>query len=212
MFFTASTYRRLNAYFLDSLVVFFIKAFFISILFFWKGIPLLKSILYGDISFLESVIITFTASTSPNRSFFMALLFFLAWRILSFIYHWWFLAFCGATIGKMAFGLQVVSQSKIDGNKVDDGEGLGILQAFIRVFSMMGFQFFISFAYVAFALLNVQRIHLGDLVAGTRVIQQKPLPRSHVPKPFWGIGLMLFFVLGRLGAFILLFWSFHIHV
>ena len=203
LFFTASTSQRLNAYFLDSMILFFFKVLFLSLLLLWKGLPFLSSVIHGEgsIDFLKSFILN---TSVPYFS--VVLLFFLVLEILSFTYHWFFLAFYGATPGKMIFDLRVVLASKEELAK----EGLGILPAFIRVFSVTGFQFFISFAYAAFALLNPQRIHLGDKIAGTKVIQKKPLPKTLAPRPLLGWGGVVFFLFCKLSSFLALLLSYRL--
>ena len=212
LFFTASTYRRLQAWLLDSIIVLFIRTLFIGFLFLWKGIPFLTDLFYGEGAFLESFMENPSFVVMTSFSIIIPLI--LAWETLSFLYHWLFLAFYGATLGKMALGLQVVFQSKEKEQKgkrkkEEEQPGLGFLSAFIRVFSVAGFQFFISLAYAMFAFFNTQRAHLGDHIAGTKVIQTHPLPNPPVPRPFCGVLLIIFFfVFGRLSSQLLLvlFW------
>jgi len=86
--------------------------------------------------------------------------------LLSLFYKWSFLYFLGATVGKLMMGLRVVSTS-------GTGEELGLFQSFLRVLAD-GLSFFFGLAPRALALLRLDRTHVSDWVAETRVVQIVP--------------------------------------
>jgi uncharacterized RDD family membrane protein YckC len=86
--------------------------------------------------------------------------------LLNLFYKWSFLYFLGATLGKLVMGLRVVPSS-------GQSEDLGLFQSFLRVFTD-GLSFFFGLAPRALALLRLDRTHVSDWVAETRVVQLGP--------------------------------------
>ncbi len=154
---TASTWRRVIAYWLDSMVG------GLCLLPFWIQF-------WGGMLFEEKVHIDW-------RWLIVALL-------LNLFYKWSFLYFLGATLGKLVMGLRVVPSS-------GESEDLGLFQSFLRVFTD-GLSFFFGLAPRALALLRLDRTHVSDWVAETRVVQLGP-QRSLIAR-HWVVALMVIIV------------------
>jgi uncharacterized RDD family membrane protein YckC len=83
--------------------------------------------------------------------------------LFAFLYNVSFLYYLGATLGKLLFRLRVISQH---------GE-LTLWQAILRVLTNE-LSIFFGLAPRALALLRLDRTHLADWVAETRVVQFSP--------------------------------------
>lgn len=86
-----------------------------------------------------------------------------ACQLMAFLYHWLFLYFLGATLGKLFFGLRVVPYHHPE-------KELGLMQSFLRVLTDE-LSFFFGEALKAVAFLRFDRTHVSDWVAETRVVQ-----------------------------------------
>lgn len=94
----------------------------------------------------------------------------------------------GATFGKWALGLRLVASK-------DDRHSSGYAACLLRVLVMQG-MFFVGVALPALAWLRYDRTHLGDWMAGTRVLALGPALRPvrlHV-----GRALVVIFVVGAI--------------
>ncbi|MEZ0392283.1 MAG: RDD family protein [Pseudobdellovibrionaceae bacterium] len=94
--------------------------------------------------------------------------------LLILFYKWMFLYFLGGTLGKLIFGLRVVPRHH-------PGEGLGLVQSFLRVLTD-SLSLFFGHSLRALALLRLDRTHVSDWVAETRVVQwtqPKDILRRH---------------------------------
>jgi uncharacterized RDD family membrane protein YckC len=94
---------------------------------------------------------------------------------MQFLYSWFFLYFLGGTLGKLMMGLRVVPAR-------DPQVELGLFQSFLRVLTDQ-LSLFFGQALRALALVRLDRTHVSDWVAETRVVQLKPVnfkPRRHV--------------------------------
>ena len=91
------------------------------------------------------------------------LLGYLAMLALTFAYHVWFLSQKGATPGKMALGLRVVTA---------DGQKISVARAIGRYFALLlsGFTFYIGFIIAGF---DSEKRALHDHICGTRVIRSR---------------------------------------
>jgi len=83
--------------------------------------------------------------------------------LLQLFYKWLFLYFLGGTLGKLLLGLRVVSRNQPE-------KGLGLLQSLLRVLTD-SLSFFFGNALRALALMRLDRTHVSDWVAETRVVQ-----------------------------------------
>lgn len=92
----------------------------------------------------------------------------IAGLLLQLFYKWMFLYFVGATPGKLVMGLRVVPADAPESE-------LGLLQSFLRVFAD-GLSLFFGLAPRALALVRLDRTHVSDWVAETRVVQLAPQP------------------------------------
>lgn len=99
----------------------------------------------------------------------------LATWLLQFLYHVLFLYFLGATVGKLFFGLRVVPvQAK--------QASLSFFQCVLRVLTdQLGF--FFGHFHRIFAFYRLDRRHISDWVAETRVVQFSP--RNSMPGRRW---------------------------
>ncbi len=86
-----------------------------------------------------------------------------------------FLKFCGGTPGKLIFGLRVVDEQNPE-KPLDWGQS--ILRVWLDHFTL-----FFSFAFYFTALFRMDRRHVIDLIAHTRVVQKKPLQRVPIRRP-----------------------------
>jgi uncharacterized RDD family membrane protein YckC len=141
MMFTASTWRRLVAYWLDSMVLAFC----------W--LPVFIQV-WGSMAYEGRVAFEWR--------------WLLVGVLLQLFYKWTFLYFLGGTIGKLIMGLRVVPA-------VDQQASLGLFQSFLRVFAD-ALSIFFGHAPRALALLRLDRTHISDWVAETRVMQLAPQP------------------------------------
>lgn len=109
------------------------------------------------------------------------------WLVVSFtlqlLYKWLFLKFLGATIGKLLFGLRLVSRN--------GGGELGWLQALIRVITD-SLSIFFGQATKVLLFLRFDRTHLSDWVAETRVIQFSPRVSPPHRRPVLTLVLFLY--------------------
>jgi len=143
---TASTWRRVLAYGIDSIIM------GICFLPFWLQV-------WGSMLFDHEI--------SVGWQWLGVVL------LLQLFYKWLFLYFLGGTIGKLMLGLRVVNRT--------GEEGLGLMQSFLRVFAD-SLSIFFGLAPRALALLRLDRTHVSDWVAETRVVQLSPqrvLMRRH---------------------------------
>ncbi len=85
-----------------------------------------------------------------------------------FLYRWMFLFFLGGTIGKLMFGLRLVSSAEPHGS-------LSLMQAFLRVLTD-GLSLFFGYGLKGLMFLRFDRTHVSDWVAETRVVQASPRP------------------------------------
>lgn len=85
--------------------------------------------------------------------------------LLQLFYNWMFLYFLGGTVGKLIFGLRVVPSA-------DPSRDLGLFQSFLRVVTD-ALSLFFGQALRALALVRLDRTHVSDWVAETRVMQFK---------------------------------------
>lgn len=104
--------------------------------------------------------------------------------LLQLFYKWLFLYFLGGTLGKLLLGLRVVPIHEPE-------KGLGLMQSFLRVLTD-SLSLFFGHSLRAVALLRLDRTHVSDWVAETRVVQFSH-PRSPT-KRHWilAIGIMVF--------------------
>ncbi len=111
---------------------------------------------------------------------------------LPILYQVLFLKFLQATLGKLMCGLRVISVHK------DSQLGLG--QIVLRVLSFR-LSWIFSFAPFASAFYRMDRRHVLDLFADTRVVQLEP--RKHVPekRPILATLLILYFLISGLANF-----------
>lgn len=86
--------------------------------------------------------------------------------LMQFAYSWLFLYFLGGTLGKLLLGLRVVPRSS-------PTDPLGLFQSFLRVLTDQ-LSLFFGQSLRALALIRLDRTHVSDWVAETRVIQLKP--------------------------------------
>lgn len=82
---------------------------------------------------------------------------------LQLFYKWLFLYFLGGTLGKLLFGLRVVSIHHPE-------QGLGLLQSLLRVLTDY-LSIFFGHSLRVLALMRLDRTHVSDWVAETRVVQ-----------------------------------------
>jgi uncharacterized RDD family membrane protein YckC len=90
--------------------------------------------------------------------------------LLRLFYKWMFLFFLGATFGKWLFGLRVVPA-------LHPSASLGLMQSLLRVLTD-DLSFFFGQALRALALVRLDRTHVSDWVAETRVVQFSKPGRS----------------------------------
>jgi uncharacterized RDD family membrane protein YckC len=107
--------------------------------------------------------------------------------LLALFYQWMFLYFLGGTLGKLLVGLRVVSIHQSQ----EFGQDLGLFQSLLRVLTN-GLSIFFGDALRALAFLRLDRRHVGDWVAETRVVQSTPL--GHFPRRHWVLGIVIFFL------------------
>lgn len=103
--------------------------------------------------------------------------------LLRLLYKWMFLYFLGATVGKWLLGLRVVPRAH-------PADGLGLFQIFLRVLTD-DLAFFFGQSLRALALLRLDRTHVSDWVAETRVVQFSK-PQNSI-KRHWILALVIIF-------------------
>jgi uncharacterized RDD family membrane protein YckC len=104
--------------------------------------------------------------------------------LLQLFYKWLFLYFLGGTLGKLMMGLRVVPSAHPD-------QDLGLFQSLLRVLTD-ALSFFFGQALRALALVRLDRTHVSDWVAETRVVQLAP--RSHPPTRHWVLALIVILI------------------
>lgn len=72
---------------------------------------------------LVTVLLTGSDRTTEAQGNLWALLFFFGWGVLLFFYDWFYLVVWGRTLGKMMFGIKVVSAD--DGGGLTQGQAMG---------------------------------------------------------------------------------------
>lgn len=109
----------------------------------------------------------------------------ISWLLVGFLfqlfYKWLFLYFLGGTIGKLLFGLRVVPAAHPENS-------LGLFQSLLRVLTD-SLSIFFGQALRAAALIRLDRTHVSDWVAETRVMQFEPL-RSP-PTRHWILAILV---------------------
>jgi len=110
----------------------------------------------------------------------------LACFLMKFFYQWLFLYFLGGTLGKLTMGVRLIP--------IHAGENLslGLMQSFIRVLADE-LSLFFGQGLKMLALLRLDRTHVSDWVAETRVVQFHP--RLHRPRRRVILGIGLCFIL-----------------
>lgn len=103
---------------------------------------------------------------------------------LQFFYRLLFFKYLGATIGKLIFGLRLVSQK--------NGEELTWYQVGIRVLADH-LSIFVGKGFFSLALLRFDRTHLSDWLAETRVVQKHELPRPPERYLIWAVVACAYF-------------------
>jgi uncharacterized RDD family membrane protein YckC len=103
--------------------------------------------------------------------------------LLQLFYKWLFLYFLGGTLGKLFLGLRVVSRT--------GDENLGLMQSFLRVLAD-GLSLFFGLAPRALALLRLDRTHVSDWVAETRVVQLAP--QTMLMRRHWAVALIVVWI------------------
>lgn len=101
-----------------------------------------------------------------------------------FVYDFVFLALFQATPGKILMSLRVDSK---------DGNELAWEQAFLRVLSTR-VTFFLGLGLYATALFSMERRHLFDWFAGTRVLTEKPVQENFRKHWVFGTLVILFYL------------------
>jgi uncharacterized RDD family membrane protein YckC len=155
-YFTASTVRRLGAYVVDACIV---------------GLLFLPVSLQAWQSYLARGFVEIEWK-------WIAVCF-----LLQFSYRWLFLKLLGATLGKMLFGLRLIS---INGN-----EQLTWMQSFLRVM-VDHLSIFLGEAFKALMFLRFDRTHLSDWVAETKVVQFQRRKSYPARRVFFTIILFLY--------------------
>jgi uncharacterized RDD family membrane protein YckC len=105
----------------------------------------------------------------------------LGW-LLALLYNLCFVYFMGGTVGKLLFHLRIISVN---------GE-LTFWQVLLRTLTNE-LDLFFGLAHRALALLRLDRTHLADWVAETRVVQLEPRARPPVRRKILGPILVLVF-------------------
>jgi uncharacterized RDD family membrane protein YckC len=101
-----------------------------------------------------------------------------------FLYRWLFYKYLGATIGKMIMGLKLVPVANPEGE-------LGWLQSFIRVFADQ-LSIFFGNGLQALMFLRLDRTHVSDWVAETRVVQKMERQSPAIRRMILGICLCIY--------------------
>lgn len=101
-------------------------------------------------------------------------------------YKWLFLYFLGGTVGKLIAGLRVVPA-------FDPSQSLGLMQSLLRVLTD-SLSIFFGHALRALAFFRLDRTHVADWVAETRVMQFKPRKSYTVRR--WIVALVVMFFSG----------------
>jgi uncharacterized RDD family membrane protein YckC len=104
-------------------------------------------------------------------------------------YHVLFIYILKGSIGKLICGLRIVPFH-------NPNEKLMFMQAVLRVLTDQ-FGFFFGHAHRALVFFRLDRRHLSDWIAETRVVQN--FPRSRIPARRWIVGLIALWVLATAG-------------
>ncbi len=154
---TASTWRRIFAYGIDSTILAFcLLPFWIQV---WVSTMLDESITI-DWQWLAGAL------------------------LLQLFYKWSFLYLLGGTMGKLIMGLRVVPSDQSETE-------LGLFQSFLRV-ATDGLSFFFGVAPRALLLLRLDRTHISDWVAETRVVQLAP--QTQLMRRHWMLALFVIWI------------------
>jgi uncharacterized RDD family membrane protein YckC len=151
---TASTWRRLMAFWIDSFIA---------------GICLLP------------VWLQLWGSTLIDENISVEWRWLAAGILLQLFYKWLFLYFLGGTLGKLLMGLRVVPNEHPE-------NPLGLFQSLLRVLSD-ALAFFFGLAPRALALIRLDRTHVSDWVAETRVVQL--VPQTQLIRRHWLLALVV---------------------
>lgn len=163
-FYTASTWKRLFAFWIDSIIAGFFYA--------PMWVPFIKGAIYQD----EVIFLSWTLIAA-------CVVFRLAWDVAC-------LYILSATPGKLLLGLKVISLGNSSGK-------LSFVQCLLRVFADQ-LSFFFGIAPRALALLRLDRRHVSDWLAETKVVQK--IPRENAPerRVFLVVVLVVFGLFGRM--------------
>lgn len=113
-----------------------------------------------------------------------------------------FYYFVGATPGKMLMGLRLVSRYQgyamnPTTAEMDSGSPeLTLVQVLLRVLAD-SLSIFVGDSLKALIFFRLDRTHVSDWIAETRVVQT--IPRNHPPRRRWIIGSLLFVILLKNG-------------
>lgn len=154
---TASTWRRLAAYWMDSMVL------GLCLLPFWFQV-------WGALVWGSEIAVSWR--------------WLVAGVLLQLFYKWTFLYFMGGTLGKLIMGLRVVP-------RWDSQADLGLFQSLLRVLTD-ALSIFFGMAPRALALLRLDRTHISDWVAETRVVQLDP--QKQIMRRHWAVALLVIWV------------------
>lgn len=123
--------------------------------------------------------------------------------LMIFISKVCFYYFVGATPGKMLMGLRLVSRYQVYAMnpttaEMDSGSAheLTLVQVFLRVLAD-SLSIFVGDSLKALMFFRLDRTHVSDWIAETRVVQLTP--RNHPPRRRWIIGSILFVILLKNG-------------
>lgn len=163
-FYTASTWKRLFAYWIDSIIA----GFFFAPM--W--IPFIKGVIYQD----EVIFLSWSLILA-------CVVFRISWDVAC-------LYFLSATPGKLLLGLKVISLENATGR-------LSLLQCFLRVLADQ-LSFFFGLAPRALAFLRLDRRHVSDWLAETKVVQKIPREKAPERRVVLAVVLVVFALFGRM--------------
>lgn len=125
--------------------------------------------------------------------------------LMIFISKVCFYYFVGATPGKMLMGLRLVSRyqgyamsptiAELDSDS-SSAHDLTLVQVLLRVLAD-SLSIFVGDSLRALIFFRLDRTHVSDWIAETRVVQT--IPRNHPPRRRWIIGSLLFVILLKNG-------------